>query len=966
MTPFLYKVASYIFENYNPDYSRICIVLPSRRAALFLKKYLAKMINEVVWAPDIYSIEDFIEEQSGVVMLDRITLIFELYQVHKEIEKSESQSFDEFYKWGHQLIADFNDVDLYMVDHQKLYQYLDETRALSVWNLNSVPLTDREKYYLRFYNSLSEYYERFKKRLNSKGHAFQGMAYRLLANSIEERSREMKWEKIIFAGFNALTASEEYIIKHLKYNGIAETLWDGDSYYIDDKKQEAGKFLSYHLKKNNNDDFKWIENNLINSKKKINVTGVPKNIGQVKLLGQILDRITENDSDLENTAVVLADENLLIPVLHSIPEKIRSFNITMGLPLRFTPVYDLLNTLFSIYEYAEEFSQVRKSDQALYYHKLIEKLLKNFYIRELLDNENIHGTTPENDIGSILKMQNKAFYTSKDFEIEKLDERSGKFFDKIFPVYLPDPSAMIDLLGWLFDDIRDMLVNNRIKAEKDGDLKQISVTEIQLEYLYSFSILLKRIKSLHREYKVFKNLRILSGVFRQMIKQTSVPFYGEPLKGLQVMGMLETRTLDFKNLVILSVNENILPAAKSMNSYIPHEIRREFNLPTYKDKDSIFAYHFYRLLQRCEEAHLIYNTESDELKAGEQSRFIKQIIRELPKVNPNVEIKESIMEIPYKEIRETSISIEKDDEVFDILMSKAESGFSPSALNKYIRCSLSFYFQEILGLREKEEVEDEIDFKTYGKAIHDTLEVLYSPCLDRKLEVIDIKEMDENAEAILREKFSENYKGSDLSFGKNLLTVKTAEISLKDFLKREMSEVSKNEIIVKKVEEWFNSEMEVPDTNIPGNTFNVKLKGKADRIDSFNKVIRIIDYKTGRVEDSGLKVNEFQELIKDVKYEYVFQLLMYSYLFKKNNENSSQDLTAGILSFKDLKKGLKKVSFEKDYIIGNKMLQDFSVLLKQLLTEIFDRSKLFEQTEDSDNCRYCPYINICNRWKPNS
>jgi len=305
MEAFLDKTAKYISTEFSGSYDKLCVVLPSRRGSLFLKKYLANHITETIWAPTIYSIEDFVSELTDLRIVDRLSLTFELYEVYRKLEKEPLQTFDEFLKWGQQLLTDFNEVDLYMVDHDKLYKYLNEARALSVWNLDRTPLTEKEIEYLKFYNSLAAYYKEFKAILIKKNIASQGMAYRILAENIEDKTEYIKWKKVVFAGFNALTASEEMIIDHLKLEGLAETIWDADVFYLDNKNQEAGKFLRQHRKKKrSNEEFNWIEDNFKNSEKNIEIIGVPKNIGQVKLTGQILEELKNGNSDLSDTALV--------------------------------------------------------------------------------------------------------------------------------------------------------------------------------------------------------------------------------------------------------------------------------------------------------------------------------------------------------------------------------------------------------------------------------------------------------------------------------------------------------------------------------------------------------------------------------------------------------------------------------------------------------------------------------------
>jgi len=354
------------------------------------------------------------------------------------------------------------------------------------------------------------------------------------------------------------------------------------------------------------------------------------------------------------------------------------------------------------------------------------------------------------------------------------------------------------------------------------------------------------------------------------------------------------------------------------------------------------------------------------LGSGEQSRFIKQLKSELPRLNPKIQIEESILEIPYKKIEDHPISIDKTPEIIDKLKAKANSGFSPSVLNSYIQCSLKFYFEQILGLWEKDEVEEEIDAKTYGTVLHDVLRILYEPYLNRVLRIEDIKGMQDNAEIILRDTFGRKFKGSDLNYGKNLLKIKIAEIMINDFLKSEINDIRKNrsEIIIKYLEKTLYSEIKIDDPAEEGKDMIVKLKGTVDRIDLYNSIHRVSDYKTGKVDTYKLNIKDFEELRFDNSFAQSFQLLMYSYLFMKNNGKSGNDLHAGIFALKNAKDGLKKVSFQKEASIDNEVMMEFSTILQQILLEIFNRDQAFEQTADPERCAYCNFVNICNRWNP--
>ncbi len=387
MKSFLEKVAEHLIENYPDQISGVCIVLSNRRASLFLRKHLAERLGKTIWAPNIYSIEDFIDELSEYEGINSLTATFELYEVHKEIEAKNTQSFDDFYKWGSILIQDFNELDLHLVDAESLYNYLSEVKSLADWNLDIEELSSFQSNYLKFFKSLKNYYQLLNKQLDHKKLAYNGKLYRSVAETIEKKAKDLKWKQIIFAGFNALSLAEEKILFSLKDLGKAEFLWDVDDYYLSHKNatinHEAGLFFRKYFKDIDKEKINWIEDHLAKDKKNIQIYGIPKQIGQAKFCGQILQQNSEIKSSQQKSAIILADESLLVPVLNSIPKNYNELNVTMGLPLSSSPLYSFFNQLFKTQLYAENLRKSNHSTKAKFKYNDLFKLLRHSVINNI-------------------------------------------------------------------------------------------------------------------------------------------------------------------------------------------------------------------------------------------------------------------------------------------------------------------------------------------------------------------------------------------------------------------------------------------------------------------------------------------------------------------------------------------------------------------------------------------------------
>ncbi len=788
-----------------------------------------------------------------------------------------------------------------------------------------------------------------------KHQTYQGYAYRIVANSVGERIQKHKWKKIIFAGFNALNKAEEQMIEKLVNLGKAEIIWDTDDYYVNDIKQEAGKFIRKYdnysnFKKSADRNFVFAENLLSTEAKHITIIGAAKNVAQAKVAGSLVSELQKEDQQLQNTALVLADENLLFPVLHSLPENLQDINVTMGYPLKNTPVAGYFDLVVNLHINAIKLNQGKASYS--FYHKDLLKLLNHPFTAILIfKDKKAHSVK---SIVRAIKDRNIVFAARS--TVEKLFASQLELFEILKPVFelWKTPSDAIACLNYLIETLK-----NAIVAQQNNSTE--NKASLELEYLFAFTKISKLIQGLMLDYPgSISDLQTFQSLFTQTVKTSTLPFYGEPLMGLQVMGMLETRTLDFENVILLSCNEDILPSGKSVNSFIPFELKRHFGLPTYSDKDAIFAYHFYRLIQRAKNIYLLYNTESDALGSGEKSRFLTQLIYELPKINPNVIIKEQLLNIPVdSESNLNEIKIEKTELIFEKLKAKAEKGFSPSALNTYRNCSLQFYFQAIAGLREVDEVEEVIGADTLGSAIHEVLELFYTPFVGKKITVADIKEMKKDVERATISMFEKEYSKNEINFGQNYLTLKVAIKFISNFLDSEIKNITVSEknghpIIIKSLEENLETTICVGDEKI-------KIHGKADRIDSVGSVTRIVDYKTGLATNSELKFDNWDEIRTNPNLAKSFQLLTYAWMYQKMNPVITENILSGIITFRELSADLKTVKANGSELLNTNILADFEMQLQILLAEVFNPEKPFMQTLETDSCEYCNFKGICNR-----
>lgn len=964
MTHFLDRTAEYLVKTYGSELSDIAVVLPNRRAGLFLRRFMAVHAGKACWSPLVFSVEDFITGISGLHEAESLALLFELYAVHKEVEGEQAQPFEEFIHWAPQLLSDFNEIDRYLVDPQQLFSYLDEARVLSLWNLENQPLTDFETKYLRFYHSLGTYYKLLSQRMLASRRAWQGLLFRHAAETIPEAVYSLPWKQVVFAGFNALTKAEEVIIGELRLHKKATLLWDADEYYLNNDVQEAGSFLREWIRKWPANDLQWVGDDFAGMPKDIRIIGAPDPVGQVKFCGNLLQGLALQGKANESTAVVLLDPALLNPLLNSMPEEVKELNITAGLPLKQTPLADLFELVFRLHLNTKQFSYLKSSKTKKFYYKDVLRVLRHPMVQEMATSLAGDNRFAFEQVIERIRQGSRIFISHDELiaETTGLFGSGLSFLDSLFTGW-ETPQEALSAFRTVIESLRAGLMHDPQEARglEDPEIK------LELEYLFSFTKIFHQLSTILEETGAILTLQTFYQIFRQSMESTSLPFSGEPLRGLQVMGMLETRTLDFENVILLSCNEDLLPAGKITPSFIPFDIKRDFGLPTYRHKDAVYAYHFYRLLQRAKNVWILYTTEANELGGGDKSRFIRQIEQELPAGHPNIKIQSTLLAPPaVAGTVPPEIKVEKLGEVWTLLEKKAEEGFSATSLNAFRSCSLKFYLQEIAGIREAEEIAETIDAKILGLAIHEALAALYAPCKEKALTPEAFAGMQKLAEEAVMKGFAKKYRGSDINFGKNHLLVNVAKLIVKRFLRFEKSAAEelareKKEMRLLWTEERVTGHVTV---NAGDRKLNVNLKGFIDRVDRFGGTLRIIDYKSGTALNKNLEVQDWEELFSNPDLDMAFQLLMYSYLLKGRFRNGFE-VSAGVIPLRKLNSGLMTAGVPEsdgtEDLIGEGSLKRFEEVVVKILETAFDQAIPFSQTDNTEVCKKCPYVNLCRR-----
>ncbi|AYN06057.1 PD-(D/E)XK nuclease family protein [Flavobacterium sp. 140616W15] len=913
---FLDKIAKVIIEDYLGKLAETTIVLPNKRAKIFLVEALKKQIQNTVISPKIISIEEFIQDIASVRSIDSIELLFEFYEVYLSItEKKNQQSFELFANWGKTLLQDFNEIDRYLLDPSHVLSYLKDIEDIKKWGIEVENKTQLLENYIDFWKLLPSYYESLYTHLLNKQIGYQGLIYREAVNNIDHFTNSVQNQHFVFAGFNALNAAEEKIIQHLIASEQAKIYWDIDKTFLNDPYHDAGLFVrrfKQDWKYYKANPFEWILDDFSQSKN-IQVIGTPKSIGQAKITGSIIEEIITNNpgSSLDKVAVVLGDENLLVPLLYALPSSVGALNITMGYSSKNNPTQILIAKLFKMHTNALS----RNGVSYVFYYKDVLDILTHPLIEPYA---NVKGLVKK------INQNNYTFITHS--KIIELNENHSDLFLLLFQKWDSGSVAVLNNISKLLLQIKENLSND---SEED---------KIAKTFVFAIFKVINKLINYYSQHQHIDKIETLYAIYKQVIEVAEVSFEGEPLNGLQIMGVLESRVLDFDTVIVTSMNEGKFPAGKSMNSFIPYDVKRELGLPTFKEKDAIYTFHFYHLLQRAKNIYLLYNTESEGLDAGERSRFITQLeVEKKPKHNLTHEIYNAVLpETAYE-----PMVIPKSEAVMIRLKEIASAGFSPSALTSYIRNPIQFYFQKILRIREVEEVEENIALNTLGTIIHETLKALYDPFIGKFISESDILNCFKLLDNEVLKQFKLVYKEGEIKKGRNLLAFEVAKRNVSNFLKVELECIKDGDAIkILAIEETFERTLTHPSLPFP-----VLIKGNVDRIEQRNGIIRIIDYKTGKVDKANVILKNWDGLIADIKNDKIIQVLAYAFMYE-NNANGLP-IEAGIISFKNLKSGFLPFGFkeEKDVnmIINDEIMHNYLEQIVLLLNEILDITIPFEE-----------------------
>ena len=957
MQPFLQLVAHDLYTKIGNDLSRTVLVFPNKRANLFFNEYLAEESDQPIWSPAAMSISDLLQKLSVQKAGDPIRLVCELYKVFKE-ETESRETLDDFYFWGELLISDFDDVDKNMVDADKLfsnlqdlknlmddYEFLDEEQEEAIrqffQNFSIERRTELKEKFISLWDKLGIIYHRYREKLAELGIAYEGMLYR---NVIEQLDTDrLKYDKYVFVGFNVLNKVEKEFFQKLQKAGKAMFYWDYDLFYTQRiSKHEAGEFIKRNLIDFPN-ELPESYFDIFRKPKKIRYISASTENAQARFLPEWVKatqtHTTQIVSEKEN-AIVLCNEALLLPVLHSIPQDVQNVNITMGFPLAQTPVYSFINAAMELQ------TNGYRPDTGRFTYEAVSKILKHPYTRQLSDQ----ATRLEREL-----TKTNRFYPLPS-ELKK---------DDFLTILFTPQSNIRELCDYLLRLIKSISILYRKEGEYDDIFNQL-----YRESIFQSHLKINRLYSLIESGELSVRTDTLKRLITKVLTASNIPFHGEPAIGLQIMGVLETRNLDFRNLIMLSLNEGQLPKAGGESSFIPYNLRKAFGMTTIEHKNAVYAYYFYRLIQRAENITLLYNTSSDGLNRGEESRFMLQLLVEGPH-----EITREYLEAGQSPQNTLEIQIEKTPEILRRLYRAYDTAqpesviLSPSALNTYLDCRLRFYYRYVAGLKTPDEVSAEIDSALFGTIFHLSAQLAYTDLtangkmiqredLERLLRD-EIKLQGYVDQAFKQELFKVAPEEKPEYNGVQLINSKVIVSYLKQLLRNDLQYTPFEMVAMeKKVSEKITIQTAL-------GPLTLRLGGTIDRMDAKEGTLRIVDYKTGGSPKIPANIEQLFTP-SETRPNYIFQTFLYAAIMSRKQplmvapallyiHRAASESYSPVIEMGEPRKPkipVNNFAFFED---------EFRERLQALLEEIFDEKELFTQTEDIKKCAYCDFKAICKR-----
>ena len=957
MTPFLSQVAQLFYSKYGSKLHEHTFVFPNRRAAMFFRKYLAEITSKPLFSPEVLTIQELFATLSTYRQADRIEMLVALYKHFKRISGSD-ESFDDFIFWGEMLLNDFDEVDKYLVDAEQLFvnvhdfrlldddlTHLDENQIEAMrrfWD-NFMPVegnNTKEKFH-ETWKILLDLYTSLRDELHNKNIAYEGMIFREVAEKALKDDFEFANDKsFIFVGFNLLSPSETTLFNYLKQKGFADFYWDYDSPLVHDDNNRASFKVKDNLRQfPSKHKLEITEDNI---KSKIELIGVPSGVGQAKHISNIITDLInkgeiENPNEAINTAIVLPDENLLVPVLYSIPKEIGKINVTMGYSLSHSSIAGLVEHISLLQQ-----NQRKWNNEVAFYHRYVKAILNHPLI--------------------ILSAKQKA---------DELKEHILKYNRVVVPVseITEDPllkliftpitewseisSYLHIILSYLYNTLTEI-------KHSDDDLKENSINHSDLErefivqYYKTITSLGDRLNGVD-VMSVDTYFRLL----RKLARGISVPFSGEPLSGLQIMGVLETRTLDFDNLIILSMNEGVFPIKKATNSFIPFTLRKGFALPTYEFQDSTYAYHFYRMISRAKNIYMLYDTRTEGMQTGEVSRYFYQL-KYL--YNSLFDISEKVVTYDVSAPSITPVSVEKTPEVMKLLnqfRAGGDKSLSASHINNYIDCPLKFYFTALENLSEESDVQESVEADVFGTIFHRLMEVIYKRFYNIDVTpnaLTAIINNDAYLNEVLETAFSKYYFKDE----GNPRKLQGQYYLIGEILKSYVKQIFKVDIKSTPFR-YIGSEYRFNTTYKVNEQLAVNFKGSIDRIDNIGDSVRIIDYKTGTGETKFKDIQHLFDSTKDKRPYQILQVFVYGLFYLMQNPDTK--LSPAVYYLRSIFNDFDpKITMDKVPVIDlNSCLPEFKDKFDEVVKEIFNPSVPFTQTQNNKNCQWCSFKDLCNK-----
>ncbi len=947
MRSFLAEIAQSLYNRYGDDISSLSILFPSRRARLFFNDALSGIAERPLWQPEWLTIDELMSEISGLKIGDRTRLIAELYKVYSRYHKD---TFDKFYFWGEMLLADFDTVDKYRIPADRLFANIVDIKELegdlsyltpeqlqivaTFWRniTEGTSLTDEKQRFLAVWRTLAPIYHEYREHLTSLGMAYPGMVHRVAADMIDEgRASFAKPRRYVVAGFNALSTCEQRLLKFMATSADTEFFWDYDLYYTRNREQEAGMFLRDNITmfppraELSHDNFRNIGS--------VSVVSTASNVVQCKYVAEILRTLSSEGRLDKHTAIVLTDENLLEPLLYSLPKELGKVNVTMGYPLRQSLVYSLVERLLEL----QRHSRIDREGRTLFYHADVTGILSHPYIAD---------AEP-----AVVQQLLTAIRKNRRVMIEGGTLASGELLASIF----------VKVEGWiaLSSYLRDVIVAVAAAPCEEDERSR------RTEFLAVMAESLAKLHNSLKECDIDLTPSVYISLLRRHLQGVRIPFEGEPLEGVQIMGILETRNLDFRNVILLSMNDDNFPGNHTaQSSFVPYNLRFAYGMPTPEHHEGVYAYYFYRLAQRCDKLYMLYCSHADERSTGEPSRYIRQLEYES---DFNIEHIEVGVDVNLDE--EEGIEIEKSDEVLAsmgrFLQPEAPSKLSPTAFALYLDCPLKFYFSVVAQLRGEDDIEESVDDRILGNIFHYAAQLLYgeligSADVGQKLASLATTE---NIERVVDEAIRHEYLHTDSlsseSYGGDLTLVRSVVVR---YLRNVLSyDVAHSDFSVVQLEKPVRYDFPF---KVGDKEFTLRMEGISDRVDRMaDGSMRIIDYKTGgtHLEYRNL-VSLFEGAPKE-RISNITKTMLYAMMMYYTSGRDVRPVLYYVRAMHD--SGYSPLLIDKEHKVSGAMYstyrEEFEALVASILSEMYNPEKPFRQCEDRENCRYCDYCAVCGR-----